>query len=120
MNTFKHKDYFGTEVNVGDIVLSARGAKSHYQDTEYAFCVIIKKTPKMIRVHKLGNHPADLCASKATLLTAVKERQGRQGGKVVPYNVIYLKSTGITEQEFDAALVKTSTIKVKPFLTLFP
>lgn len=120
----KLRDYFGNEINVGDIVLGATARRNHFQDTSYSIAVVIGRTKGMLRLHKLGEQKHDLKLSKKEILERVESRYGRKGGRVLPGLVISLNiPTGITQQEFDDAVNKQATRNLapnNPFSALIP
>lgn len=100
-----HQDYFGTPVNVGDIVLGAKARRHNFQDTTYCFSVVVAKTKGMIRLHQLGDQKKCTVMPKDEILEQVKCRGGRKGGRMISGNVINLGiNCGITEKEFDEAI----------------
>jgi hypothetical protein len=116
-----HRDYFGNDVGIGDIVLGAKARKNNYQDTSYVFSVVLAKTKGMLRLHQLGASACTLKLSKGQILDSVRSRGGRRGGAIGPCNVIHTGvNTGITEQEFTKVNVpSTVNVPCTPFLA-FP
>jgi hypothetical protein len=100
-----HNDYFGTPINVGDIVLGAKGKRNDFQDTTYCFSVVVAKTKGMIRLHQLGDQKKCTTMPKDEILEQVKCRGGRKGGRMISANVVNLGiNCGITEKEFNEAI----------------
>jgi hypothetical protein len=107
-----HCDYFGSLVNIGDIVLGAMAKQNNYQDTRYSFSIVISKTKGMLRLHSLGDDVTVLALNKTAMLDRVAERGGRRGGAVLSSNVIKTQvTTGITEAEF-------TLVNIQPNVTL--
>jgi hypothetical protein len=105
-----HTDAFGKPIVIGDILMGARGKKSHYQDTQYSFVLVIGLTKGMLRVQQIGHHPDCLNLSKQELLEGIEQR-GRRGGASAGLNFINLdRSTGITQAEIDTNITKGRTI----------
>lgn len=116
-----HTDYFGTPVNVGDLVLGAKAQRNQYQDTEYCFSVVVAKTKGMIRLHQLGKTKATQSLSSFDILNSVKERAGKKGGRMLASNVIKLgRNCGFTEKEFDEAINKGATQALTSSPFIFP
>ena len=117
-----HCDYFGSLVNIGDIVLGAIARKNNYQDTRYAFSIVISKTKGMLRLHSLGDNVEVLSLNKTEMLNRVSERQGKRGGAVNSINVIKTQvTTGITEAEFNSVnIALTPTPPPHTFFAAFP
>ena len=115
--TNKLKDYFGADVNIGDLVFGATPRKNYYQDTSYSVAVVIDRTAAMVRLHKLGEQQKDFHLNKEQVLEAVASRYGSRGGKVNPQSLINLgRPTGLTKEQFDKVNVSpVSTTINSPF-----
>jgi hypothetical protein len=116
-----HSDYFGSPVNIGDIVLGAMTKKNNYQDTRYSFSIVISKTKGMLRLHSLGDDVTVLSLNKPAMLDKVAERGGRRGGAVLSCNVIKTQvTTGITEAEFIKVNIPPHVSPSHNFFASFP
>lgn len=109
------KDYFGQQLEVGDLVLGAKPG-GRYRNTEFNTCVIIGETVKMIRCHQVYK-PED----RADTLRSLMERM-RRGGKAHPEEFILLKKGYLTKREIENATEATRGVDPTsgPLLQLFP
>lgn len=91
------KDYFGQQLEIGDLVLGAKPG-GRYRNTEFSTCVIIGETNKMVRCHQVYK-PQDRADTLRSL-----EYRCRRGGKALPEEFILLKKGYLTKQEIDNAM----------------
>ena len=96
-------DYYGTQVNVGDIILGALGG-GRYHKTQFTHAIVVGRTAHMVEVHSLGpwmNMP------DAEILAGIKHR-GHRGGRVHPAEVIRLDNM-FTQVEIDTAMLNAKS-----------
>lgn len=95
-----HRDHFGKDINVGDILLGAK-AGGKYVDTSFTFVVVVSKTKKLIRVHQCnGTNPRTITAS--IVREELKNRAGRPAGKAVPQAFLNIGvNVGLTQKEME-------------------
>lgn len=115
-----HRDHFGREIEVGDILLGAK-AGGKYVDTVYHFAVVVTKTTKLLRVHQLNGFTSPHNITAAIVKERLKERAGRPAGKVIPQTLLKTGvNVGLTQQEMldaiEAGIYKTSSIPSVDFL----
>lgn len=106
--TVTHRDHFGKPLEVGDIALTAKPG-GRYFDTQYAFVVVVAKTPKLLRVHQVSISSPEI--SVEDLKESLERRYGRKGGRVDPRALI---STGhkvkATAAEMETWITKGRTV----------
>lgn len=116
-----HRDYFGKDINVGDILLGAR-AGGRYVDTSFNFVVVVSKTKRLIRVHQCnGTDPRTITAS--IVREGLKKRAGRPAGKAVPQAFLNTGvNVGLTQKEMEDTIEagKQITVTVDSICNLWP
>lgn len=91
----QHNDFYGRELNVGDLVLGAN-RKGRYGSTEFSELVVTNKTPQMIRVVQV--HKSD------DLQTVERHLRSGRGGKAFSQEFILLQQGFVTEKELKACV----------------
>jgi hypothetical protein len=106
-----HKDYFGNDIQVGDVLLGAK-AGGKFFDTVYSFVVVVSKTPKLLRVSQLAiNSPEKV--TKDIVIESLTNRRGRKAGRVHPNCFIRTKvNVNLTQAEMESAINKTPPVSV--------
>lgn len=115
-----HKDYFGSTLDVGDIVMGATPRKNHYQDVSYSFAVVIGKTKKMVRLHKIGESleaVKQFHTNPALLSENLVHRRNRRGGAVPPEGLIKTQLKPILKPDAIKQALETK-VKQEPAIPL--
>ena len=89
------KDHYGQELNIGDMVLGARGG-NRYQETRFVHAVVVGRTKQMVRLHQISK-----TGDKLTALDSLKHRGTKRGGKVFPSELIRLEQNFLTRDDID-------------------
>ena len=88
-------DYYGQELEIGDMVLGAV-AGNRYQQTNFKHSVVVGRTKCMVRLHQINEK-----ACKQDVLNSLKYRGTKRGGKVLPMELIRLEQGFMTRAEID-------------------
>jgi hypothetical protein len=106
-----HKDYFGNDIEVGDVLLGAK-AGGKFFDTVYSFVVVVSKTPKLLRVSQLAIDSPEK-VTKDIVMESLNNRRGRKAGRVHPHCFIRTKvNVNLTQAEMEAAIDKTPPVSL--------
>ena len=108
-------DAFGRELNIGDIVLGARGRPNNYVETVYMHSIVIGRTKAMLRLHQVDSYNLN----KIIIEASIEQRYGRGGGKINPAETILVLQGFLSEQEMEDALDKGKAALVLPAAPLF-
>lgn len=104
MKDNEYLDAFGTPLGVGDIILGAVGKRGSFTETRFNFNIITDTTRKMIKIFPLGINKGVLDVSNETLLESFVSSGLTRGFSLHPVNFVYIKSTGLTPEDFKKSL----------------
>lgn len=94
------KDYFGNTVNVGDLLLCAKGGYSRTGGmTEFQQVLVVGRTERMLRVMQAPTDYGEGQLSKTERCLEVWKNRGRPGGTFVPYMGILLSKRHVKAEE---------------------
>lgn len=96
------KDYFGTEVNTGDVMMGARA--SHRGYTSYSFLLVSGRTPKMLRVMQLSAHNEASVSMVASYSAQNRHTPKAHGAVVEPWNLVKVGVSGLSETDILKAI----------------
>jgi hypothetical protein len=89
------KDHYGQELNIGDMVLGAKGG-DRYRETKFIHAIVVGRTKQMVRLHQISE-----TGDKQMALDSLKHRGTKLGGKVFPIELIRLEQNFLTRDEID-------------------
>lgn len=96
-------DAFGRELNIGDIVLGAKGRPNNYVETVYMHSIVVGRTKAMLRLIQIDSYNLD----KSSIEEVIERRgNGGGGGKINPAETILVMQGFLSEQEIEDALTR--------------
>ena len=110
-------DAFHRELNIGDLVLGAKGRPNHFIATVFTHAIVIGRTKAMVRLHQVNSY--GLTDTKE-ILQSIEGRYGRGGGKINPNEVILVNAGHLSPQVIEDTLAKGKTnLTVQAPIALF-
>ncbi len=92
-------DYYGTKVNIGDIVLGAKPG-GRFKQTVFIHAIVIGRTAKMLEVHQIDSNAG------VYEVTDGLERRGMKGGRLLSEEIIVVEPGYLRETVINKALAK--------------